>query len=158
MRGRFACAALTLVLAIGAGNLELLGQAAPWAGAWKLNGARSKYSPGPAPRSTTLKITGVPNGYVVVNDTVDADGNAARTEINALFDGKEYTLKGAPQPTTRSYKRLDRGYEYVARINGNVTTTTRAVVSPDGKTLTITQTGMDLAGRKVNNLIVYERQ
>ena len=158
MRGRMACAALTLVLTTGAGSLALLAQAAPWAGAWKLNIARSKYNPGPAPRSSTLKISGVPNGYAVVNDTVDADGNATRTEINALFDGKEYTLKGAAQPTTRSYKRLDRGYEYVTRINGSVTTTTRADVSPDGKTLTITQTGSDVAGRKVNNLIVYERQ
>ena len=38
-----------------------------------------------------------------VQDTVDAQGKATRTEITSMYDGKEYELKGAAMPTTRAY-------------------------------------------------------
>ncbi len=39
-----------------------------------------------------------------------------------------------------------------------MTVTAKAVVSADGKTLTITQTGTDSQGRAVNTTAVYDKQ
>ena len=41
---------------------------------------------------------------------------------------------------------------------GKVTTTQRNVVAADGKTRTVTTTGTDGQGQKVNNVAVYEKQ
>lgn len=133
--------------------------AEPWVGTWRLNVAKSKYSPGPGPRSQTVRIDAVANGQKVVTDAVDAQGMATHTEITAMFDGKEYELKGAAVPTTRVYRRIDaRSYDFVNRVGGKVTTTVRSVVSADGKTRTNTTTGTDPRGRTVNNVAVYEKQ
>jgi hypothetical protein len=119
------------------------------AGTWRLNVAKSTYSPGPAPKSSTSVIEVMQNGMRrAVQDTVDAKGTTAHTEIVSMYDGKEYELKGAATPTTRAYKRIDGStYEFVTRVNGKVTTTTRVVVAPGGKTRMITTTGTDAQGR-----------
>jgi hypothetical protein len=46
----------------------------------------------------------------------------------------------------------------VNKKGGKVTTTQRNVVSADGKTRTVTTTGMDGQGQKVNNVAVFEKQ
>jgi hypothetical protein len=43
-------------------------------------------------------------------------------------------------------------------VGGKVTTTSRVVVSADGKTRTITTTGTDTQGRTVNNVTVWDKQ
>ena len=94
-----------------------------------------------------------------VQDTVDAQGKATRTEITSMYDGKEYELKGAAAPTTRAYKRIDANtYEFVTRVNGKVTTTSRVVNASDNKTRTITTTGTNEQGQKVNNVVVWNKQ
>ena len=44
-----------------------------------------------------------------------------------------------------------------ARKGGKPTIRQTAVVSADGKTLTVTGTGVDATGKPVNNVVVYER-
>ena len=77
--------------------------------------------------------------------------------ITVTFDGKEYPVKNATMPTTRAYKRIDGGFEFVTRVNGKITITKRTVASADGKTLTTVQTGTDDQGRTVNNLMIREK-
>ena len=92
-------------------------------------------------------------------DTIDAAGKATHNEIVTMFDGKEAEYKGAAVPTTRVYSRVgDRDYQFVTRVNGKVTNTTRATLSADGKTRTNVATGIDAAGKPVNNTTVFERQ
>ncbi len=67
-------------------------------------------------------------------------------------------LAGTPMPTTRTYTKVAGGYEFVDRVNGKVTTTTRVTIAADGKTRTNVATGVNAAGQRVNNIIVYERQ
>jgi hypothetical protein len=74
------------------------------------------------------------------------------------FDGKPSELKGAPMPTTRTYTKIAAGYEFVDRVNGKVTTTTRISMAADGKTRTNVATGVNAAGQRVNNVTVWERQ
>jgi hypothetical protein len=43
-------------------------------------------------------------------------------------------------------------------LKGKALTTTRVVVSRDGKTRTNTVTGTDAQGRMINNTVVYEKR
>src|SRR5262245_54963753 len=58
-------------------SITMFSQAAsksPMFGTWKLNVAKSKYSPGPAPKSQVAKLDPVDGGMKVVSDRVEADG------------------------------------------------------------------------------------
>jgi hypothetical protein len=73
MRTRLAVACFGLLAA-----LAFLGVTATGAdvltGTWRLNVAKSKYSPGPAPQSNTIKIESVEGGLKLVADGVDSQG------------------------------------------------------------------------------------
>ena len=135
-------------------------QAPAWAGTWKLNLTKSKYSPGPVPKSSTIKIEAAAGGGLKqTTDQVTASGESRHIEVTAMFDGKDAAVKGNPDVDTQAYKRVDdRSYEVTGKKNGKVTTITKVTISADGKTRTATQTGTDPQGRAVNNTIVYDRQ
>ena len=69
-------------------------------GTWKLNLAKSTYSPGPAPKSQTAKIEAVTGGIHEVADRVGADGKSVHYEFTAMFDGKDYPVSGDPDRDT----------------------------------------------------------
>jgi hypothetical protein len=130
-----------------------------WVGTWKLNTAKSKYSPGPGPKSLTLKFEASPEGIKLTSEGVDADGKATRGGYASKFDGKEVAFAGNSNADTAAPKKIDTNtYENTWKKAGKVTITTKGVVSADGKTLTITQTGTDTQGRPVNSTAVYEKQ
>ena len=130
-----------------------------WVGTWKLNVAKSKFSPGPAPKSQTLKFEAAPGGLTLTSDSVDAEGRATHGGYTAKFDGSDAPWAGNPDADTASPKRIDdNSYENTWKKGGKVTVVAKATVSKDGKTLTITQTGTNAKGQAVNNLSVYERQ
>ena len=53
------------------------------AGTWKLNTAKSTYSPGPAPTSNTVTIVAVDNGIHLTANGVDAAGKPTHVEYTA---------------------------------------------------------------------------
>ena len=56
-------------------------------------------------------------------------------------------------------RRIDANtLETVNKKGGKVTTTQKNVVAADGKTRTVTTTGTDGQGQKVNNVAVYDKQ
>jgi len=130
-------------------------------GTWKQNMAKSKYDPANiAPKSANTKWEGVgADGLKWVADGVDAVGKPTHAEFSGKFDGKDYPIKGIPIEDARAYKRIDDfTYEFVSKKAGKVTTTTHMVISRDGKTRTLTTTGTDAEGHKVNNTVAYEKQ
>jgi hypothetical protein len=133
----------------------------PWIGTWKVNLGKSTYSPGPAPMvAAVVKMEPAPKGLKTTIDGVNPQGQKTHTETVAAFDGKDYPVTGAPDPTaTSSLKRIDsRTFENQAKAGGKQTVTTRVTISPDGKTLTATQTGTNAEGQAVKNVIVAEKQ
>jgi len=143
----------------------LLAQAQdPWVGTWKLNVAKSKFSPGPAPKSNTLKIEPVAGGTLKHTfDGVNAQGETTHSERIGKFDGVEIPVQNArpatTDKTTSAFRRLDdHSFEVVGRVNGKMTTTNRVVISADGKTMTQTTSGFNAQGQPVNNVQVFERQ
>ena len=130
-----------------------------WIGTWKLNVAKSKYSPGPAPKSLTLKFEPSPDGVKLAQEVVDAEGKVSQGGFTTKFDGKDVPYAGNPDADTATPKRIDdNSYQNTWKKAGKVTTTAKVVVSADGKTLTVTQTGTNGKGQTVNNTAVYDKQ
>jgi hypothetical protein len=130
-----------------------------WLGTWKLDLAKTKYSPGPAPKSLTLKFEATPGGIKFTGDGVSAEGKPVHSMFSSKFDGKDVPYEGNPDADTASPKKIDdNGYDNTWKKGGKATITAKVVVSPDGKTITITQTGTNAKGEAVNNTIVYNKQ
>ena len=129
-------------------------------GTWKLNVAKSSFSPGPGPKSQTLKIEAWgDDGLKYTADGVGPDGKPSHAEFQAKFDGKDVPFKGNPDADTLAYKRIDANtLQATTKLKGKTTITAKVVVSKDGKTRTVTQTGTDAQGRTVKSVFVYERQ
>jgi hypothetical protein len=128
------------------------------AGTWKLDTAKSKYSPGPTPKSQVAVIEAVDGGMKVVSDRVEADGAKTHFEWTAKFDGKDYAVKGDPGRDMVAVKKID---DYTLDITnkkaGKTTTTIHAVYAKDGKSRTETVTGTDAQGRKIENVTQWTK-
>ena len=130
-----------------------------WLGTWKLNTAKSKYSPGPAPKSLALKFESTADGIKLTSDGMDSEGKATHGEYVSRFDGKDVSWTGNPDADMASATKIDdNSYENVWKKDGKSTITAKAVVSKSGKTLTVTMTGTNAKGQTVNNTSVYDRQ
>ena len=135
-------------------------------GTWKLNVAKSKYSPGPAPQSNTIKFEAVDGGIKLTADGADAQGRKTHNDYTAKYDGKDYPthpmLDGKPNPNGAdavAYKKIDDfTYEATTKLKGKTLTVARHVISKDGKTRTVTTTGTNAQGQKVNDTTVFEKQ
>jgi hypothetical protein len=131
----------------------------PLLGTWKLNAAKSKYDPGPAPKSITVVFAAAGAAVNVISDEVDADGNARRTEYTGSYDGKDTPIKNAANADTVALKRIDANTtERTDKKAGKVVATFVRKVSADGKTLTVTMTGTNAKGQRMNNTVVLDRQ
>jgi hypothetical protein len=129
-------------------------------GTWKMNAAKSSYSPGPMPKSNIAKWEAFQGGVRLTVDVVPAQGEAQHYESSGKFDGKDNPVKGNnPDGDALAFSKIDaRTYEVVTKKGGKNTVTARIVVAADGKTRVTTQTGRDSQGRTVNNSIFYEKQ
>jgi hypothetical protein len=135
-------------------------QSDPQVGLWTLNVAKSKYSPGPAPKSGTTRIEAAGAGTKVIVDQVTADGSARHWEFTANYDGKDSPVTGNnPDVDTVARTRIDANtVQTISKKGGKVTTTQTSAVSSDGKTRTVTSKGVNASGQQVNNVAVYEKQ
>jgi len=128
-------------------------------GTWKLNLEKSKYSPGPAPKSGTTTIEAQDVGVKYTSNGENAKGSPTHMEFTAKYDGMDNTVTGSPDFNSISLKRIDANtIESITKKDGAVMLTSRTVVSHDGKTRTLTSKGKNSSGQDVNNVIVYDRQ
>ena len=133
-------------------------------GTWKLDPAKSTFSPGPAPKSQTAKldpvdgIDGGDGGMRTVADRVEADGSLTHFEWTVKFDGKDYPVKGDPGRDAVSVTKIDDFTLVITNKKaGQITTTIRAVYARDGKSRTETTTGTNAKGQKVENVTVWTK-
>lgn len=128
-------------------------------GVWNLNLAKSKYSPGPGPKELTETIVLSRNRYKVDANGTAADGKPMHIEFDAKFDGKEYPMIGVPWADTLAVRWIDADTpQIIQKKDGQVTMIITCAVSTNGKTRTCTLKGTDEEGRKVNNVVVFDRQ
>jgi hypothetical protein len=105
-------------------------QSDPLIGTWRLNLAKSKFDPGPAPRSSIMHYERAGQGFRAGVIGYDA---SAFTRVD------------------------DHTVTYVRTLAGKVVATGTRVLSRDGKTLTFTGTGASAMGRQYN-VAVYDKQ
>ena len=150
-----ACLGLS-VLVVGSASAQTDSQI----GLWKLNVAKSKYDPGPPPKSATTRIEAAGTGVKVTVDQVMADGSTRHWGFTGSYDGKDVPVTGNnPDADTVARTRVNPStVQMVLKKRGKVTTTLTSTVSSDGKTRTVTTKGISASNQQVNNVAVYERQ
>jgi hypothetical protein len=127
-------------------------------GTWKLNEAKSKI-PATATKNNTVVYETAGDNVKVTVDGTDGQGKPTHNEWTGKFDGKDYPLTGDASADTRAYKSIDaRATELINKKSGKVTTTARIVISADGKSRTVTVSGTDPNGNKVEYSAVYDKQ
>ena len=133
-------------------------QALPWIGAWELDPAQSEYRAGPAAARETMTIVPYIGAYKIAINRTDLSGRTAQTEAIARFDGADVPAIGLRVPTARVFTIVDdRTFEIADRVNGLVTLRRRAAVSVDGRTLTLTEHGVDEGGQNVDAVLRFVR-
>ena len=150
---------ITALLLVGLALAITAAAADQHSGTWKMNPAKSKYSPGPAPKSSTVKVDLDENEVKINAEIVDASGSPSHVQYEAKFDGKDYPVTGLPYAETVSVKRIDANtIESTMKKGGQVTMTVTSTVSKDGKTRTSTFKGKDAEGHAVHNVVVSDKQ
>lgn len=133
-------------------------QTDPSVGTWKLNVEKSKYSPGPAPKSSMVTIEAAGEETKVTVKGVGADGTPTNLSYSYKLDGKDYPVTGSQDYDTVALKRNGMTVEGVRKKGDKQVQTYSRVVSKDGKTMTVTTKGTNASGQTINNVAVYEKQ
>jgi hypothetical protein len=130
----------------------------PNLGTWTLNEAKSKLSP-ELSKNLTVVYEAAGESIKGTIDGVDAKGKPTHNEWTGKFDGKDYPVTGDSNSDMRAIKQVDdHHYDLTVKKGGKVTMTGKAVISADGKTRTVTISGTDAAGKKVESTAVYDKQ
>lgn len=128
-------------------------------GTWKLNLAKSKFSPGPAPKSLTVKFEPAGKGVWLNGEVVGADGKPAKVTYTANIDGKDYPYVGSPVVDTISLRRIDANtIERTDKKAGKVVQVLTRVMAKGGKSFTVTAKGTSAKGEAVHNVLLFEKQ
>lgn len=147
-----ALAALTLAPGTGVAS-------DPSMGTWKLNVAKSKFSPGPAPKSITTTFEPSGKGVKWSGVRVNEDGKSSRAEFTANYDRKDYPVKGSPTADAVALRRINNlTTERVNKKDGNVVSTEIREVAKNGKSYVTTVKGKTASGEPIDHRMVFDRQ
>ena len=130
----------------------------PINGTWKLNLAKSKFNPGPAPQSMTRKYEVSGDNFKLIADGTNAEGKPIHFEIKAKIDGKDYPTPGIRLDTiavTRVDAYTTKG---VQKKDGKPVIYITRKVAKDGKTMSLELQGTDEKGAKFNDVEFYDKQ
>jgi len=130
----------------------------PSMGTWKLNEAKSKLTAG-FPKNTTVTYEADGDNIKATVDGVDPNGKPTHSVWIGKFDGKDYPVMGDPTSDTRALKQIDaHNLELTNKKAGKVTITGKIVIAADGKSRTLTASGTDSMGMKVEGMSFYDKQ
>jgi len=154
-------ATLGLILATATVSIiSLSAQASdPLAGTWELNLAKSKFSPGPPPKSQTrtYEVTGQQEKMIAKG--IDAEGKPTLFQFTANRDGKDYPYTGRPIIDMISLTPVDPfTTTFTDKKAGKVVFTGTRVISKDGKMMTISGKGTNPKGQPVENIVVFDKR
>lgn len=137
--------------------LTALAQAAqnyPFAGTWKLNVEKSKFSPGPAPKSATVTIG---EDRKVDYQAETADGQTIKWSVNMKSDGTPADISGMEGSTVTEKSIDDRTVEHTWK-SPKSTQTGKAVLAKNGKTMVYTLTGTTDDGKPLHNREIWDKE
>ena len=127
-------------------------------GTWNLNIAKSKFS-GTAPKSGTRAYTESADGTTLDQKIVGADGKEMAMHVTLTYDGKPHPMTGNPDADSGSGKAINaRTSNFTLTKGGKTVGTVHRVVSADGKTLTVHNTGTHADGKTYDDTLVFDQQ
>ncbi len=128
-------------------------------GTWTLNVAKSKFTPGPAPKSQTRTYAETADGVSLKVSGVAADGSAVSQESTYKYDGKTYPISGSPDYDGLAVKRVNgsTARSSMSKAGKRVGTTVRTV-SGHGKVLTLTTKAKATDGKPYEWVAVFDKQ
>ena len=130
----------------------------PVVGSWNMDVAKSKFSPGPPPKSATRMYAESADGVSLDAKTVTADGKEASMHTVYKADGKSHPATGHPDADSVMAKSVDaRIWNFTLTKDGKTVGTVHRVVSADGKTLTVHNKGTH-NGAPYDDTLVFTRQ
>ncbi|MGA2715419.1 MAG: hypothetical protein ABSG41_20150 [Bryobacteraceae bacterium] len=149
----------TLVMATALFALLAAAPPDPILGTWKLNLSKSKFNPGPAPRSQTRTYVQTPDGVQVTIQTIGANGRAAKPiEFPDRYDGKDYPMKGSEIADALALVRInDYMAEATMKHAGKTVAVARRLITDEGRTLVISYEEPN-SEPPVNNELVCDKQ
>jgi len=156
--GRLVLGISVLLLAIASGHAQSSSKPDDdvQLGVWQLDLAKSRYYPGPPPKSETRTFTRDKEGVKGTVVRQLADGREERIEYRADFD-KEYPVSGTDAYDAVKFRRIDaHTADSVLSHAGRVFGVARRVISRDGTTMTITFK-QEEPGLGVSNVVVYQK-
>ena len=128
-------------------------------GKWELNIAKSKFDPGPPPKSQTRTMSPQGDMETTVIETVNAKGEKTSSHSSYRLDGKDYPVTGNVEIDSIAFMKVDsntsRGW---LKRGGKTMAEVVRTVSADGKTLTLTNKGTSPQGQAINNVLVFDRK
>lgn len=140
----------------------LFAQENPFLGTWKLNVAKSKFEPGPAPKNLTRTVTAEGSGAKYNFEGVAADGSSFSYSFVSNYDGKDSPVTGTGTPggaDTIALKRVDaHKVEGTLKRGGKEIAKVTAEVSKDGKVSTVKSKGKNPDGKEFSSESVYDKQ
>lgn len=141
-------------------SLTLAQDKDPANGTWKLNVAKSKFSPGPPPKEMTATIESAGAGRHVEVNGVAGDGSAIKWGYSGNYDGKDVRVTGTnPDADVVMLKRLSATtVRSTYKKDGKRTLVNGVSASSDGKVLTVAQSGTNAKGQTVKNTLIFDKQ
>ena len=131
----------------------------PFVGQWTLNIQKSKYPPGTCPKRMVIDMDPAGRGIRYHSETEFANGGSTYSDYTADYNGKQAIVMGAHGMLLPVSLKRNGPNAVVASYTKSlqVVATSRRVVSPDGRWMTITTTSPDRTGKTVTTVGVYER-
>ncbi len=134
----------------------------PFAGTWKLNTAKSKFEPGPGPKSMTRTIDSQGAGAKYSFEGVGADGASIAYSFSTNYDGKDSAITGSGAPGGADMIALKRvnakKVEGALKKDGKQIGSVVAELSKDGKVATVKAKGKTGDGKEFSSDTVYDKQ
>jgi hypothetical protein len=131
----------------------------PVLGTWKLNLEKSKFVPGPGWQSQIRVYQISPAGVSVTWTGLDAKGEKMQVSYTYKYDGRDYPMAGSGSYDTLNAVRVGAlTVKSEEKRSGKTVGIAMRTVSPDGKTLTITDEGTNRKGQAFSQVLVFDRQ
>jgi hypothetical protein len=103
-------------------------------------------------------LRGTADGVKRTGESVDAEGKTTSFGYTAKYDGKDYPVTGSDLYDTITIQLInDQTTEATLKKSGKVVSHARRVVSKDGKVMTLTITGTNQKGEKMQYVGVYDK-
>jgi|SRR5882672_2891945 len=129
----------------------------PILGTWKLNVSKSKF--GDAPLTAGTRVYTESKGVYTLKQKLTGAAGKETSSTSTYRDGKEEKqAPGGPTDATVAKKIDANTWDFELKKDGKVAGHVHRVVSADGKTLTVQNSGAKLSGAAGDETLVYDKQ